>query len=297
MTATARRAMLVGALSFSLTHAAWPQVFRSRVEVVRLDVSVTRGSTPVTGLAARDFIVTDDGVGQEIESTQLEQVPLRVQVAFDASGSVAGRRLRALQAAVGRLLDALRPGDRVGVLTFSNRLQVRATMSDDRAAARTSLDRVVPVGQTALRDAVALGVTLAGGDAARGLLLLFTDGQDNASWISGDGALDVARRADVVVHVVSVGAARTPFLAVGDETQPVRFIDRLVDVTGGREWTASSGDDLARLATAAFDEMRARYLLIYQPKGQSRPGWHEVKVRLRNGGATVRVRPGYVVGG
>lgn len=296
MTGGVPRALIVGGLSLSLAHAAWPQVFRSRVEVVRLDVSVTRGSAPITGLRARDFIVLDDGEEQEVQSTQLERVPLRIQVAFDASGSVEGRQLRALHTAVGRVLDGLVSGDRVGVLTFSNRLIVRAPMSDDATAARASLARVVPAGQTALRDAVTMAISLAGGDAARGLVLLFTDGLDNASWVSGDGALDVARRADVVVHVVSVGATETPSLEAV-VTNSDRFIDRLVDVTGGREWRASSEDDVSRLATAALEEMRARYLLTYQRKGDPRPGWHEVKVRVRSGGATVRVRPGYVAGG
>jgi hypothetical protein len=32
------------------------------------------------------------------------------------------------------------------------------------------------------------------------------------------------------------------------------------------------------------------------PSGVSRPGWHELKVKLKTGGADVTARPGYVVG-
>ena len=286
--------LAMGVLTLGLAHAAWPQVFRSRVDLVRLDVSVTRGTTPVAGLSARDFVVTDNGIEQPVESSQFSDVPLHVEVAFDVSGSVAGRRLRALQTAVGRLMDDLRPGDHVGVLTFSRRLRVRAPMSPDVAAARASLANIIPEGPTALRDAVALGVTLAAGDNGRGLLVLFTDGEDNASWLSREGALDVARRGDAVVHVVSVG--RRTMLPAGN-SEPVKdFVDELLERTGGREWRASSDDDLAHLATAAFGEMRARYLLTYQPKAPVRPGWHDVRIRLRQGSATIKSRPGYVAG-
>lgn len=287
-------ALLAVILPIAMAHPVWSQVFRTRVDVVRLDVSVTRGSTRVTGLTARDFLVTDDGVEQQIEILQREQVPVRVQLAFDVSESVTGQRLSALQTAFGRVLNALRPGDQVGVLTFSHRVEVRAPMTGELASARAALSQVVPGGQTALRDAVALGVALAGGDGARALLILFTDGVDNASWTSAEGLLEAVRRADTVVHVVRVDAMRAPNSTL--ELPPERFLDRLVDATGGRVWRASSDDDVTRLANSAFGEMRARYVLTYQPKEPRRPGWHELKVRLRNGGSSVRARPGYFAG-
>lgn len=279
-------AWTLGALFFSLCVApGMAQVFRAQVDVVRLDVSVTRGETPVGGLTTADFVVTDNGVEQSIESVTAERAPLQVQIAFDASSSVSGRRLRSLLAAVGRVFEALRPGDRVGVMTFSHRLQVMVPMTDDLVAARTALANVKADGQTALRDAVALSLTLAEGQEARGLVLLFTDGEDNSSWISDEGVLELARRAEAIVHVINVNSRLT--------FEPNPLIARLVQTTGGREFKASSDDDLGRFALAGFGEMRSRYLLTYVPKGSPRPGWHEVKVRLRNREGTIKARPGY----
>lgn len=261
------------------------QVFRSQTERVRLDVSVTRGETPVEGLTAADFIVTDNGVEQTVESLGAERTPLRVQIAFDASGSVSGRRLRSLLAAVGRVFDELRPGDRVGVMTFSHRLRVRVPMTDDLAAARAALARIQPDGQTSLRDAVALSLALAEGPESRGLVLLFTDGEDNTSWISDEGVIEFAQRADAILHVITLDSRLT--------FESNQFVVRLTQATGGREFKASSEDDLARLALVGFSEMRSRYLLTYAPKGAARPGWHDVKVRLRGRDGTVKARPGY----
>lgn len=281
-----RHGALVALLLWVCIASGTAQVFRSQTELVRLDVSVTQGETSVDGLTAADFLVTDNGVEQAVESVSAERTPLRVQIAFDASSSVSGRRLRSLLAAVSRIFDELRPGDRVGVMTFSHRLRIQVPMTEDLAAARAALDRIQPEGQTALRDAVPLSLTLAEGPESRGLVLLFTDGEDNASWISNDGVIEFARRADAILHVITLDSRLT------FEANPL--VVRLTQATGGREFKASSENDLTRLALAGFGEMRSRYLLTYAPKGPASPGWHEVKVRLRNRGGTVRARPGYV---
>ena len=98
MSGVVRRCALGALLSSVLVAPAFAQVFRSQTELVRLDVSVTRGETPVDGLTAGDFVVTDNGVEQTVDSLSGERTPLQVQIAFDASSSVSGRRLRSLLA-------------------------------------------------------------------------------------------------------------------------------------------------------------------------------------------------------
>jgi hypothetical protein len=73
------------------------------------------------------------------------------------------------------------------------------------------------------------------------------------------------------------------------------FLDRLTQVTGGRTWSATSDRQLKELFTKALDEMRARYLLTYTPRGVDNPGWHELKVKLKTGGADITARRGYFV--
>lgn len=262
------------------------QIFRSGVEVVQLDVSVTRGGAPVRGLTARDFIVTDNGAEQQVDSVTIDQLPLNVHVVLDASGSVSGDRLQELIAAGHGLLTALRPGDRASVLTFSHELRVGVALTGDFARLRAELARIVGDGQTALRDAVQLGLALSADDRTRALMLVFTDGVDNASWLPEEAVLDDARRAGIVVHVVRVRSQ--------EDTLP-KFVEQLTDLSGGRLWSASSERDLERLFTTALDEMRGRYLLTFSPSGARRTGWHELKVRLRNSRGDVKARPGYFV--
>src|SRR4051794_32172875 len=97
---------LIAALLVAQTAA--PQTpFKSGVEVVELDVSVTRGGVPVAGLTARDFALTDNGAAQDVASVTLEQLPLSVTLVLDTSQSVAGDRLRHLAQAGEGLIAAL----------------------------------------------------------------------------------------------------------------------------------------------------------------------------------------------
>jgi VWFA-related protein len=256
-------------------------VFRVGVEVVELDVSVTRGGQAIAGLTARDFALTDNGVAQQIDSVTLDALPLSVLLALDTSESVAGERLRHLMDAGDGLLRALRGDDRVALLTFSHAIDLAVPMTNDVGLVSQRLHAIQPTGSTALRDAVQIAIDLRPRDRSRALLLVFTDGQDTSSWLSSKAVLDSARRAAIVVHVVRV--------------ESDAFLDQLADVTGGRTWSATSDRQLRELFTRALEEMRARYLITYTPRGVSKPGWHELKVRVKTDDADVIARPGYFV--
>lgn len=271
---------LIAALVAAQAAAAPQTTFRSGVELVELDVSVTKGGAPVAGLTAKDFALTDNGVAQQVDSVTLEQLPLSVTVVLDTSQSVAGERLQHLVQAGYGLTAALRSGDRAALITFSHAVDLRVPMTSDMASIRAALTAIRGNGATSLRDAVHLALQLQPHDRSRPLVLLFTDGHDTASWLSEDAAIDSARRAGVVVHVVRV--------------ESDSFLDKLTQMSGGRSWSATSDRQLQELFTRALDEMRARYLLTYTPTNTGRPGWHELKVKVKSGG-DVTARRGYFV--
>jgi VWFA-related protein len=242
---------------------------------------VTRGGVPVVGLTARAFALTDNGAAQEVASVTLEKLPLSVTMVLDASQSVAGERLQHLVQAGTGLVAALHPEDRAALVTFSHAVDLRVPMTGDLTAIRDALGAMNGNGATALRDAVHLALQLQPHDQTRPLMLVFTDGHDTASWLTEDAAIDSARRAGVVIHVVRV--------------ESDAFLDKLTQICGGRSWSATSDRQLQDLFTKALDEMRARYLLTYTPRGVRQPGWHELKVKLKSGSADVTARRGYFV--
>jgi len=272
---------LVMSIAAAIAVQPPPTPFRSGIEIVELDVSVTRGGMPVHGLTAHDFVLTDNGVAQTVDSVTLDRVPLSVTLMLDTSTSVLGERLAHLKQAGNGIVDALTADDRASLITFAHNVNVAVGMTADKEVLRRGLASIKPGGSTALRDALQLALSLRTHDRSRPLVLVFTDGDDTTSWITEDAILDTARRCGVVIHAI--------------RSQSNRFLDRLTDMAGGRTWSASSDRQLRELFTSALDEMRARYLLTYAPRAVAQTGWHELKVRLKNGRADIIARPGYFV--
>ncbi len=269
---------------------AFPQqpLFRSGVDAVRVDVSVMNGVTPVPGLTAKNFAITDNGVAQTIESVSLDTVPLNLIMLFDVSLSMAGEPLGDLIAAGHALVKALRPADAAALMTFSEPVRLAVPLSRERAPLLRELNGLKAAGATALHDAVFIGLQLRPDDTdARPVLLVFSDGRDNASWLTSAQLLEAARRSGMLIHVVEL---------FGFVKRPNPFTFDLAAAGGGRRWSAESSRDLRELFGKVLNELRSRYLLTYFPAGVTRDGWHDLKVSLKNARGDVTARPGYFVG-
>ncbi len=301
MSARARlaAAMMAGALLVTARTAGTSSqkaTFSTRVEAVRVDVLVTGDAGPVPGLTAADFEVRDNGELEQVQVASFEQLPVSVLLALDASNSVAGARLaqlvEACQAVIARLRkgDSVRPPDRAALLTFNNRLRLDVDFTDDTEKLGAATARVTGESSTALFDAASASLVLGTSQRGRTLAILFTDGEDNASWLTADEVIGEARRSDMVVYGVTVAEiGRRP----GGTRQ---FLEKMADATGGRLFDASSSRDLKALFLAILDEFQQRYLLSYYPRAAASTGWHRLDVRVKGRSVKVIARPGYVVG-
>ncbi len=291
--------LVVAAVAVPWTARPQAPTFQSSVEIVRLDVLATRDGRPITGLSAGDFEVRDNGVEQRVDLFSAEEVPIGVLLVLDTSTSVRGSKWAALVEAARAALDGLRHGDRAGLLAFSHELYLAAPVSGDLDAVRSALERMEPVGRTALVDAVHAAATLdrTGGD--RALALVFTDGFDTSSWLRPESVIETLRRSESVLY----GVTTTPLSTIGkgagvpDYRASMRsFLADAADTTGGRVLEAKDPSRLRETFTAIIEEFKARYLLSYVPDGVSRTGWHTVQVRLRRGRrGEITARPGYFV--
>jgi Ca-activated chloride channel homolog len=281
---TLRPSVLVLAIFFSAPMAAQQPTFSSRLEVVRLDALVTDNGQPVRGLTAADFEVLDNGVRQTLDLVSFEQIPLSVVLAADVSESLSGDRLQHLRDAGHGLLDALRKGDQAALVTFSEVVAQAASLTSNIAQVRKAVDALEPTGETSLIDGTFAGITVAETGAGRGLLMIFSDGRDTASWLTDRAVIEAGRRSEVVVYAVSSGAKNPEFL------------EDLTEATGGRLYQIESTRDLRRSFVDALNEFRQRYLISYTPQGVPGRGWHRLEVRVKGRRGTVRARPGYFAG-
>jgi VWFA-related protein len=260
-------------------------VFSSKVEAVRVDVLVTQDGKPVRGLRAADFEVLDNGIRQSVDFVSSEQLPLNVVFSFDMSDSVEGERLQNLRDAGRAVLDGLKKDDQAALVTFNHEVVVGPALTTDTSIVRKALDSAIPTGNTSLIDASFAGMMLAESDVGRGLVIVFSDGRDTASWLRPKSVLDVAKRCDAVVYGVASGLA-----------QRAEFLGDLADQTGGRLFKVESTRGLSAVFLEVLDEFRQRYLLSYSPGGVAQQGWHQLTVRVKGRNATVRARPGYMAG-
>ena len=262
-----------------------PPTFGRRVDAVRVDVLVTDKGTPVTGLTAADFEVTDNGVTQQVELLAFDQLPLNVIMAFDISESTAGERLLQLQIGARAVLGTLAGGDRAALLTFSDRVTLRRALTSDLATVRAAVNELSASGGTVLVDGAYSALMLAGSDSGRDLVIVFSDGLDTDSILTADRVLDTARRTEAVIYGVTAGSSGR-----------IGFVKGLVDQTGGQSLEIPSAIDLQKTFAGIVDEFRRRYVLSFTPRGVSATGWHRLQVRVKGRRATVVARQGYTAG-
>ncbi|HEX4568552.1 MAG TPA: VWA domain-containing protein, partial [Vicinamibacterales bacterium] len=279
------RLMVLLALSLLVPQRA----FRSGVDVVRVDVSVMRGRTPVAGLKAENFVLTDNGVPQDVDSATLDNLPISVSLVLDVSGSVAGEELSHLIDAGQQLVRTLHPDDRASLITFSQQVFVDVPLTADVSSVTKALGGLEGFGATSMNDAIHVAMNLRPLDTSRSVIIVFSDGADNLSWSRPAALIDEVKKTAVVIHAIelqtddtSVLRPKSPALLSQGYIDRVPVLQALTLEAGGRVWSAKSSRDLKALFTQALEEMRARYLLTYSAKGVPQDGWHTLKVSLKN---------------
>ena len=266
-------------------------VFRATVDLVRLDLLAVHDGQPVVGLTADDFEVFDNGVRQQIERVLFEEVPIDIVLAFDTSLSVRGEKLDHLLEASHAFLRGLRTNDRMGLMTFDSRVRLRTQVTGALELVARHLYQVQAAGSTSLLDAVYWSLLLPMRAEGRQVVLLFSDGLDNTSWLERMDVLRVVQRSEAVIYAVGL-RRKVVWPTSGVDN---RLLENLAEESGGRLFFADSSDRLRPVFERVLAELRTRYLLTYYPRGVPRPGWHTLQVKLKSRPGDVITRRCYLV--
>jgi VWFA-related protein len=265
--------------------------FGSEAEAVHVDAFVTRGGNPVLGLRAANFELRDNGLPQRVELVAVESQPLAALLVLDTSNSVEGAKLAALRSAGEAFLTGLRPQDAIGLVSFSHELRLLAAPTRERPPVRAALAAMRAQGGTAVWDALHAALLLLP-PRSRSLVVVFSDGIDNLSFLDESQVRSEAERSNALVHVVGVRsddpAQRAP------EPEHLRALRQTAEATGGRLWAAESPEHLQEAFAAIVAAMNTRYVLRYEPSSGPAAGWHEIELRLRGARGEVRARRGYL---
>jgi Ca-activated chloride channel family protein len=301
--------MLVGLLPAALAAQERPR-FRSGVEAVQIDVRVSRNGRAVTGLTADNFELRDTGVPQKVQATTIEDVPLHLLLVLDTSGSVGNAGLAELKEAAGSAARELSAEDRVTLLTFSRRVRLLADATGNRRDVASELNRAPERDETSLHDALFCALMLRREKPQRGLVIVFSDGLDNTSWLHADTLVGDVRRTDVVVYAVmlvpwwqKVGMTRTRVADTENRLRrwfaqepgvfPEAGLGAVTDASGGAVYYADGITDLHSVFANIVKQFKSRYLLTYYPENVPSRGWHPIQVRLKGARGDVVARRGY----
>jgi VWFA-related protein len=281
--------------------------FRTGVDVVNVDVSVSRGGEHIGGLAAANFEVFDNGTKQKIDKVSLEQVPLEAYLVFDVSGSIEGPKLQQLEQAASAFLEGLTPSDKVALITFAKDVEIRQPLTGDFEAFRGALSRIKAGGQTALYDATLKTVSLRERNDNRALVVILTDQHDNASTSTQKQVVEAAERSDVITYGVLAddegstmgGTMGRGGMGMGGFRPPqmqfqIGFLRSLADGTGGRVFRTNARLRLDEVFGLVLDDARTRYVLTFRPD-KVMAGWHKLQVKLVEAKGDVVARRGYYV--
>lgn len=272
-------------------------VLKTDVEEVVLNATVVSGSQLVQNLTKNDFEIYEDGVKQNILSFQHTDLPVSIGLVIDNSGSMYRKRPSVNKAALD-LIEASNPSDEAFVVNFSDEAFIDQDFTSNINKLREGLSHIDSRGGTALYDAVAASADklVADGKRPKQVLIVITDGEDNASSLNLEQT--IRRVQDLSGPTIySIGLLFGDEMDRGEVRRARRALELLSSETGGMAFFPKNVDEVDQVAAEVARDIRTQYTLGYRStKPMSIPGFRHVEVIARAKGMgklEVRTRTGY----
>ena len=250
------------------------RAFKSGVELVPLTVTVTdRAGRYVPDLTAADFAVFEEGSGRPCRTSPSGDAPIDMAFLLDTSSSMRDNLPLAQKAARG-LVRRLRAGDRGAVSGIGSNVPLHQSMTPDLARVDEALRSTHADGNTALYDALYIVLRQYqqerrdSTEIRRQVIVLLSDGIDTASHVTFEDLLDVVRRAEATIYVVSLANDPVRLKAVlGDRgsSESAHALNTLARESGGRLFTPRTARELSAIYDAIGQELSHQYVIGYLP--------------------------------
>ena len=296
-------------------------IFEVEVDLVMLNIAVTdQRNRYVRGLGPEDFRITEDGVPQSVasfgagntaprrvtrtgfrpgtapgeveftipETLSDQLVGTNVFVLFDTSNFMY-RSLVYAEDAIADFIRGLDGADSVAVYSFSRNLTRHANLSGDHDDALRGLRRSVAGDETALYNCLLLTLRDAARVSGRKVIIVFSNGPDNASAVSPDDVGAIAEDEGVPIYVISTRALnRDPISS--------NAFRRITQRTGGKAYFAKTWQRQSEAFVEIREELASAYTVTYYPQTSPNRGWRSIQVELvkpEHRRYRVRTRAGY----
>jgi VWFA-related protein len=298
------------------------------VDLVQLNVAVTdRKGNYVTGLRPEDFEITEDRIpqklatfgegnervigltddritkssrrpeaGQGSEGAQrISQSELRsllaganVFVLFDTSNYMY-RGFVFAQDAIADFVRSLESADKVAFYSYSRDLSRNTLLTFDRSQLLRGVRSTVAGDNAALYNCLLLTVKDAAQVSGRKVVVVFSNGPDNASVVPPEDVAELAQSTGTAIYMISTNQAQL-------EPISTAVFERMTAATGGKAYFAKSWKDEERAFASIRDDLAHLYSLSYYPRPNLNRGWRTITVKLvgdRLKKYRIRTRDGY----
>jgi Ca-activated chloride channel homolog len=303
--------------------------FHVKVDLVVLGVSVTdtKGKY-VNGLKPKDFRVYEDDIAQKLSTfaegngaplqvlDNGETRPLRkngetanqgnrpvdphtINLRTDATGTnvfvlfdTSNYMYRGFVYASDAIADFIRGLDRadsVAVYTYSRNLNRAVMLNRDRGLAIAGLRKAVAGDDSALYNCLLLTLRDAAKVPGRKVVIVFSNGPDNASMVAPDDVRAVAEDEGIPIYVISTSELNKDPISSS-------IFKRISTNTGGKTYFAKTWQKQVEAFEAIREDLGNSYTLSYYPQANPNEGFRRIRVELTSDAAKkyrVRARPGY----
>jgi Ca-activated chloride channel family protein len=266
--------------SMPLISGTYLQVIKKDVNMVLVPVSVTDGMQRlVIGLNKNNFQVFEGKKPQEIKHFSSEDAPVSLGIIVDTSGSMSDKMDR-VREAVNQFCDAANLLDEFFMITFSDEPHLVVDFTPEPQEIEKELLFTRTKGQTALLDAIYLGLRkMRAAKYPKKALLIISDGGDNHSRYSEHDVKSAVKESDVMIY--SIGTFDR-YASTREEVLGPELLSEITQPMGGRSFVLESPRQMPEVARRIGTELRTQYVLGYRPQDAPNDSkWHKIKVKLR----------------
>jgi Ca-activated chloride channel family protein len=274
-----------------------PEAFRLTVDVDLVVLQATvrdGGGHAVPRLGQQDFEVFEDGHPQPIRLFRHEDTPVTVGLVIDHSGSMR-TKLADVTAGAEAFVHSSNSHDQMFVVNFNDTvslgLAARMPFSDNVEQLKAAIWRAPAIGTTALYDAIIEALRrLREGSSDKKVLIVISDGADNASKASLDRVLKTAEQSSAMIYAIGI-------FGQGDPDANPKVLRHLAHETGGEAFFPDELKESVEICERIARDIRDQYTIGYSSANAKRDGaYHKVRLTARvhgDGKLSVRTRAGY----
>jgi Ca-activated chloride channel family protein len=285
------RRSLVLVLALVLTGGLYAQ-FRSDTRLVVLHASVAdKHGKLLTNLKQDAFKVFENGQPQQLKVFRREDVPVSLGIIIDDSGSMMTKRAR-VEAAALALVTASNRQDEVFIVNFNDEWYLDVPFTDDIHKMEQGIAKIDSRGGTAMRDAISASLDYMHDKAKKDkkVLLIITDGNDNASNTSLEKIVARSNQSETLVYAIGLFTEEEKH----EGAKARRALNELTSTTGGLAFYPKDVSEVQALAVEIARDIRSQYTIAYSPTAPDDGSYRQIKVTVDGPGKpVVRTRSGY----